>query len=131
MKLFLGKLFSDMKVRFLFVGVLNTAVGYGLYALFIYLKMHYSAALFVSTVIAVLHSYIWNKYFTFRSSGRSPGEPVKFALVYAAGYFLNLFILFVCIEKLLVNRYAAGIVSMFFTTVISYFGHKYISFKGA
>ncbi|HPN64998.1 MAG TPA: GtrA family protein [Candidatus Goldiibacteriota bacterium] len=130
MKLFFDKLFADMKVRFLFVGALNTAVGYGLYALFIYFKMHYSAALFISTAIAVLHSYLWNKYFTFKSGSKSPAEPVKFALVYAAGYFLNLLILFICIEKLLINSYAAGIISMFFTTVISYFGHKHISFKG-
>ena len=44
-------LYKDKKIRFLFVGVLNTAVGYGLYALFIFFGWHYVLAQTLSTLI--------------------------------------------------------------------------------
>ena len=49
-------------IRFILVGILNTMVGYGLFALFIYLGLHYSLAVLFSTVLGVL--------FNFKSIGR-------------------------------------------------------------
>ena len=49
-------------LRFLIVGGINAAFGYLVFALFIYLKFHYSLAAFLSTVLGVL--------FNFRTTGR-------------------------------------------------------------
>jgi putative flippase GtrA len=48
-------------VRFLFVGVLNTAFGYGCYYLALRLGLHYAAAMGLATVMGVL--------FNFKSTG--------------------------------------------------------------
>jgi len=130
MRGFINNLFEDKKVRFLFVGVLNTIFGYAVYALFIYLKMHYFLAQLLSSVLAITHSYLWNKYFTFRSPGRSASEIIRFVSVYAVSYLLNMGILFVSIEFFKWNAYFAGFICLFVTTVISYVGHKNISFRG-
>ena len=129
MRGFINNLFEDKKVRFLFVGVLNTIFGYAVYALFIYLKMHYFPAQLLSSVLAITHSYLWNKYFTFRRPGRSASEILRFVSVYAVSYLLNMGILFVSIEFFKWNAYFAGFICLFVTTVISYVGHKNISFK--
>jgi len=128
-KRFCDKIFTDRKIRFLFVGVLNTAVGYGAYALFIFLGMHYAIAQFASTVIAVAHSYLWNKHFTFKSKGKSAAEAARFAGVYGVSYLFNLLLLYVFIDLFGINHYLAGLITLFATTVISYVGHKTISFK--
>jgi len=130
MRGFINNLFEDKKVRFLFVGVLNTIFGYAVYALFIYLKMHYFLAQLLSSVLAIAHSYLWNKYFTFRSPGRSASEIIRFVSVYAVSYLLNMGILFVSIEFFKWNAYFAGFICLFVTTVTSYVGHKNISFRG-
>jgi putative flippase GtrA len=130
MRGFINKLFEDKKVRFLFVGVLNTIFGYAVYALFIYLKMHYFLAQLLSSILAIAHSYLWNKYFTFRSPGRSASEIIRFVSVYAVSYLLNMGILYVSIEFFKWNAYMAGFICLFVTTVISYVGHKNISFRG-
>jgi len=49
-------------VRFILVGILNTMVGYGLFALFIFIGLHYSLAVLFSTILGVL--------FNFKSIGR-------------------------------------------------------------
>jgi len=129
MREFINKLFEDRKVRFLFVGVLNTIFGYAVYALFIYLKMHYFLAQFLGGILAIAHSYLWNKYFTFRSPGRSASEIIRFVSVYAISYLLSMVILYVSIEYFKWNAYMAGVACLFVTTVISYVGHKNISFR--
>ena len=130
MRGFFNNLFEDKKVRFLFVGVLNTIFGYAVYALFIYLKMHYFLAQLLSSILAIAHSYLWNKYFTFRSPGRSASEIIRFVSVYAVSYLLNMGILYVSIEFFKWDAYFAGFICLFVTTVISYGGHKNISFRG-
>jgi putative flippase GtrA len=123
------ELFKDRKIRFLFVGVLNTIFGYAVYALFIYLGMHYLAAQFFGSILAVAHSYLWNKYFTFKSAEKSAGEVIRFISVYAASYVLNMILLYVLIGRLKINAYAAGAAGIFITTIISYVGHKKVSFR--
>lgn len=48
-------------VRFLLVGLLNAAFGYGCFAAFLYLGLHYSAALFLATLLGIA--------FNFKSTG--------------------------------------------------------------
>ncbi|MFA9287060.1 GtrA family protein [Comamonas sp. SY3] len=55
------KLMQVKLLRFLLVGVLNAAFGYGCFAGFLYLGLHYSAALLLATVLGVA--------FNFKSTG--------------------------------------------------------------
>ncbi len=74
-------------VRFLLVGGLNTAFGYGVFALLVLAGVHYAVAAFFSTVLGVL--------FNFRTTGRlvfgSRDDRLlfRFVLVYAITYFVG------------------------------------------
>ncbi len=125
---FAERLFEDRKIRFLFVGGLNTAVGYGTYALVIFLGAHYFIAQFIGSVVGVTHSYLWNKYFTFRVLKKSFSEAARFVLVYVVAYLFNMLLLYVTIDRFGMSPYIAGIVSLIFTTILSYIGHKKFSF---
>lgn len=121
-------LFKYKEARFIFVGILNTLVGYGAYALFVFWGMHYGIAFLFSSVIGVVHSYLWNKSFTFKSKDKSPSEFFRFISVYIISYLLNLFLLYVMVDLFILNKYIAGAVGIFLTAVISYVGHDKISF---
>jgi putative flippase GtrA len=131
MKALIRRVFKDQGVRFLFVGALNTFVGYGVYALLIYLRVHYFLAQLVSSGLAITNSYLWNKYFTFKSPEKSLGEVLRFLSVYAVVYLMNMLALYVLIDRYKVSPYIAGAVTLFLTTLISYFGHDKFSFKRA
>ena len=122
-------LFKDTRIRFLFVGCLNTLVGYGTYALLIFLKCNYLVASTIGTIIGVIHSYLWNRFFTFQSNNNVKKEVPKFVLVYLVSYLLGILNLFILVQKLGINEYIAGIINIFVTTIISWFGHKYFSFR--
>lgn len=57
----LRDLFKVKLFRFLLVGLMNAVFGYGCFAAFLYLGLHYSAALFLATVLGIA--------FNFKSTG--------------------------------------------------------------
>ena len=116
-------------IKFIFVGVLNTIVGYGTYALFLWLGVHYLVASTLSTIIGVMFSYLLNKKITFNDIKTSNATPFKFASVYLVSYLVGLLNLFILVKKCNINSYVAGFMNLFVTTSISWFGHRYFSFK--
>lgn len=138
------RLYYDKRVRFLFVGVLNTIVGYGITMLVEvmlgidiintdktvpYYNLKIGIANFVGQIIGMIHSYFWNKYFTFRSKTKSRSEIVRFIIVSAAQYGVN-----VGIEMLFTNvtdlsSFAVKPIQILFSTVVGYIGNNFFSFK--
>lgn len=134
------KLYYDKRIRFLFVGVLNTIVGFGITSL-VYLCFGIKLfskeeipviPMIVGTlsgqVIGTIHSYFWNKYFTFRVKEKSGAEFLRFVLVYVLQYLLSLgltalFNLWITIPALVT------VITILVCTVLSYIGHNFFSFR--
>ena len=113
----------------MFVGGLNTLVGYGVYAILLFLNFNYLIANSISTVIGVLHSYLWNRFFTFKSKEKAGKEFMKFISVYVISYLIGMVSLYCFTGLLNLSPYIAGLINLVITTLISYFGHKYFSFN--
>lgn len=116
-------------IKFIIVGIINTIVGYGTYSLLITLKINYIIANTISTIIGISCSYLLNKKITFNDIKTTKETPIKFISVYALSYILGTISLTVLVKKCNVNEYIAGFINLFITTFISWFGHKYFSFK--
>lgn len=123
------QLFSIKIIRFLFVGGINTFVGYGAFALFIYLGLNYNISYVFSTIIGVANSYVWNKRFTFKSKEKSVNELFRFIFVYLISFIFGIIILNVLVKTLSINEYIAGFINIMFTTLISWIGHNKFSFN--
>ena len=122
-------LLSDQRFRFLLVGGINTAVGYGSFVTGIFVGLHYFTAHIAATVIGVTCSYFLNKYFTFKQYKKSWHEVGRFISVYFTSFMLGNVILFCLIDLLKIHAYFAGGLNLVLTTLISWFGHKYFSFR--
>lgn len=129
LKKIISTLIADQRIRFLLTGGINTAVGYGTFAFLIFIGVHYLVANVISTSVGVACSYILNKYFTFQKKEKSMSEVFRFVSVYAASFVLGNVLLFVLVDKMSLSPYWAGILNLIFTTLISWFGHKYYSFR--
>ena len=117
------------EVKFLLVGVINTAVGYGSYAALVFLGLNYILANFASFFISVINSYIWNKLFTFSSKSNPVPEFARFLLVYLVSLGLGTGLLMLLIGGFHMDKYLAGAVNVALITAISWFGHNHFSFK--
>jgi putative flippase GtrA len=117
--------------KFALVGFINTAVFYGIYFALLQLGFNYVIALTVGTVVGIVNSYLWNKIFTFRVKKKSLWESVKFFLVYGVQYLSNLLIIHICVSHIGISEELAGLLAISVGVFISYFGHKFWTFRGA
>lgn len=85
-------------IKFMLIGALNTAVGYGVYVLLVQLGLSYVSSLVFSYITGIIHSYAWNRYWNFRSMSPLGIETVRFVSAYAASFCINLVILRTFIE---------------------------------
>ena len=78
-------------LRFVAVGLLNTAVGYGIFFALIHIGMPAELALLVATVIGVAFNFFTNRQLVF--AGRGLQRLPRFLVVYAVSYGLNALLL--------------------------------------
>ncbi len=127
--------------RFLLVGTWNTIFGYSLYALFTAgltgrIPYAYIAASLLSSLISITVSFLGYKWFVFKTTGNYVREWVRAVMVYSVGIALGAVLLAPVV--FLVTRvtgrpkaapYIAGALLTCVNGVISFFGHKNISFR--
>jgi putative flippase GtrA len=130
-KMTINELLKRRGFRFLIVGGINTVVGYGAFAFFVFFGLQYLIANTLATIIGVVNSYVWNRFFTFKSKNNAMNEMIRFASVYLISYCLGMLLLYVIVGYLKMNVYPAGVINMAVTTMISWLGHKNFSFKEA
>jgi putative flippase GtrA len=137
---------SSQLIRYLFVGAWNTLFGYVCFFLFARLFLHLvpsqpslaaSAASVIATLTNITVSFVGYKFFVFRTEGNFLREYARSFLVYLPSLLINA-IAIAPLSALLRRTvplhapqapYIAGAILAFVTVVISFVGHKHISFR--
>jgi putative flippase GtrA len=135
-------------LRYLIVGVWNTIFSYFMFFLFVRLfatpleaatrldaKLVAIILQWASWVFAVVQSTVTMKYFAFKSKGSLGKQVFRAYFIYLPAQGIASVILWVAMLLLVPHlgaRYAAlvgQLFAVFITTIFSYFGHKYFTFK--
>lgn len=118
---------SRVFILFILVGMLNTVFGYSLYALLIYLNFHYSAAVFLSTVLGVLFNFKTTGNLVFKSNDNA--LIVRFVAVYVVIYLVNLagLRIYRIFDD---NMYLAGLLMIVPSALLAFVLHSRFVFKG-
>jgi putative flippase GtrA len=122
------KLLNRTEIRFLLVGGFNTVLSY-LILLGLDFLLPYRRAYVISFIIGVTINFFTHKHVTFRSKGKASKELIKFICVYIVLFFLGLLVLHILIDTLGLSHWLAFGIQTVCGAVLSYFGHKYISFR--
>ena len=113
-------------IKFVLVGILNTLFGYGCYALLLFLGIHYSLAVVISTICAILFNFKTSGTLVFNN--RDNRLIFKFVSVYILTMVLNIIGLRIA-NVFGLNLYYAGFVLTIIMAFISFFLQKYYVFK--
>lgn len=113
-------------IKFILVGMLNTLWGYFVYALLLYIGVHYSFAVIVATILGILFNFKTTGVLVFKNNNNA--LLFKFLVVYAIICVLNLICLKIA-EFNNINLYIAGFVVTCFMAVLSFLMNKYWVFK--
>ena len=103
--------------RFLAVGVLNSLFGYGCYAVFLYVGLHYSVALLLATVIGVLFNFKTTGALVFKSHNNR--LIFRFFITYGVVYIVNVLLIDV-LDIFGINVYYSGAILILPMAVLAY-----------
>jgi len=112
-------LINHRAFKFLSVGVLNTIVGYALYAILIFANVPYLAALFLATVAGVIFNYYSFGRLVFNSM-RGKYVFSKFIISYTLIYISNACLLYALTKIFMINAYAGQIICIPLSVALSW-----------
>lgn len=123
---------TNLKLRYLFIGVINAIFGY-VTGVAVYLALQkiihvVLIATFVN-VITITFSFITYKIFVFKTKYNWLKEYLKSYIVYGSSALMSIVILWLLIDKVNMNIYVAQAATISITVAVSYFGHRYFTFK--
>lgn len=129
-----ARFLADHRVRFLAVGAVNTILGYALFAGFYfwglrYVPLGYLWSLVLSYAISIVVAFFLYRRFVFRVTGRVVRDFVGFVGVNAVAIAVNFLALPVLVELMQIPPLIAQATILFATVLISYFGHREVSFR--
>ena len=116
---------------YLVVGGWNTVFGVGLYALAYLLlkdKVNYFVLLIPCNVVAITNAYLGYKLFVFKTRGGWLREYLRFYVVYGVATLLGMGLVAILVQFLSLHPVLANIITTALTTVVSFIGHKRVSF---
>ena len=102
--------------RYYQAAILNTAFGYGLFALFIAIGMNMYVAQIFAHILGVSFNYFTYSKHAFRNTG---GSKVKFILAYVVNYLLGLVTLKI-VSLAIASPYLAGFITLIIVSLINY-----------
>lgn len=129
------RLVGDRRLAFVLVGGVNTVVG-GLWFLFFDYLIgrrwdgfgHYPA-LALTYVASILCAFVLYRRLVFRVQGHVAGDLARFSSVYVSAFVINLALLALLVHGLGWHPFLSQCLITAVTTLLSWFGHHYFSFR--
>lgn len=113
-------------VVFVMAGVMNTAFGYSIFALLVFLGMHYVLAVLGSTIVGIIFNFFTLGRLVFQNNNNSLFS--KFLLLYGILYLVNISIVSI-LNLIISNLYINGAIAIMTCAMLSFFVNKYYVFK--
>ena len=119
------------KIRFLFIGGVNAAISYVIFAIALYLigHEHYQLCVALQWIISSVFSFVNQKVFVFCTKGHWIEEYLKCCTTWFISYLLNVVVLELLVRFLIPNAYISQIISIFVVSVSTYILFKYFAFR--
>jgi len=116
-------------ISYLFLGSLNTAVGFFLYLIITYHGLNPKIALTFVYIIGIFFGCFAYKKYTFSYKGTSANIFLRYLTSYLLGYILNFIILFIFVDKLSYQHQWVQFSATIFVAAFNFFLLKYCVFK--
>lgn len=118
------------KVKFLIIGGYNTLFSLILGNLMYYfLPLNYTIIAIALYIISVTNSYMTYKIFLFKTKGNILKELIRANITYLSTFCLNLFLMFVFVSILQMEKIIAFNIASVIVVIVIYTMHKFFTFK--
>lgn len=128
----LARFITNQKTLFLIVGIANTVIGLGWFVLFSLttgIKWGYISTLLFTHILSVLSAFVMYRVFVFKVKKNILQDLFRFELTNLFSLGVNFVLLIALVSGLKLEVILAQVLIVSITTIVSYFGHKYFSFR--
>lgn len=91
---------SEQFIKYAVVGIVSNLALFGVYLILTAAGLPPKLAVTGLYALGVLQTFVFNRSWTFKHRGSAPKSLWKYALAYLSGYFINLAILYVFVDRL-------------------------------
>jgi len=123
---------KSAEVRFLAVGIFNTAFGY-LAFVFLYLafgtRVHYLIVSSIAHVVSVFVAFTGHRILVFRSTRPWLEEFIRYNVSLLFSFIIGLLTLYAMVEFARLSPSGGQAVAVIVSVVVSYVAHRYYSFR--
>lgn len=123
---YINKLLSYQFIRYGFVGVFNTLLSYGIYAVALLIGMRFEVASLISIIFGILFSFVTQGMVVFK--GISINFFVRYLVMWCGLYIFNIWLI-KSLTNISLNAYMAGAAATVPVVMLAYFGMKYFVFQ--
>ena len=116
-------------IKFCLVGATNVIISYTAYFILLKLGLYYLLASAIAYITGMLNGYIWSSRFVFNAN-KSINNMVKFFIVYISALFINLGIMYICVDTYNMHKLIAPIFAVGVGTIYNYILNKMWTFRG-
>lgn len=121
------KLTDSAFIRFLIVGAINTINAYLVFAIMIFLGLHYTLATFIGGASSVILGFFMMSGFVFKTD-RS-GRFLPFVILFLLLYLANIGIQWSLHQVGITNDYIAGAIALVIAVLLSFFANRHLVFR--
>lgn len=115
-------------VKFLIVGLLNTAITYITYVVLRFFNIDIVVSNMIGYILGLINSFVWNKTWVFKHKGNVLKEATLFLFCFCICYSIQLLVLMYMNEKG-INEYLTQFIAMVVYTVLNFILNRVITFK--
>ncbi len=123
------KTFVQM-MKYSSVGIVNTIIGVSVIFLCMEIfHLSYIISNIIGYAAGLINSFIWNKFWTFRSSGNTGSEILRFIIVFAIAYIIQLGALILMKERIGIMSEIAQVLGVGVYAATGFILNKYLTFN--
>ena len=115
-------------IKFCLVGATNVIISYTAYFILLRLGLYYLLATTIAYVVGILNGYIWSSKYVFKKN-KSLNNMTKFFAVYISSSFINLGIMYICVDSFNIHKLIAPIFAVGVGTIYNFILNKAWTFK--
>jgi len=115
-------------IKFCLIGVTNVAISYTIYYILLTFGINYLIANAIAYIMGILNGYIWSSKYVFKKN-KSLNNMMKFFTVYISSLFINLGIMYICVDTYNMHKLIAPIFAIGVGTIYNYTLNEIWTFK--
>ena len=115
--------------KFALVGLSNTVLSYCVYALLIWLGLHYIPAHIIAFSLSVLNAFYWNSRKVFKRADSNRSVFLKMVLAYSVSFAFTLCSMYVMVDIWHISEYIAPLINLVITVPSNFLANKFWVFK--